>query len=432
MSTTKVTNDLLETPAEIISTDTTIAVASSGGDHTTLKAAYDSLKGKRIAPDVQVDITIAEETIQETDAIYFGHPDGDRILIRGLNTPATKTIVACNGVASGGQRDWHVQFQLNDASGISVGDFVIIHSTTASSGNAHYIHRGCWEVTNVNSGYINVRNTYQYATYPSAASNGNGGTVIVLKSVVAADTTAGTVGHLEPHGHVRFQNLALVTAGKAALQTNGGGFGYLHLYQCGVNGAKGAAAGTGGYYLVNLQGHGKAYIQQHTSICASSGVGLYVAYGGQAVCNGNNGFSGNFHQGINAYYQAHVYASSGDFCGNWNTGIFVAEHSFAIVSNAHFYDNGQAFGSCIYALGHSTIYANGALSEKGSATTAQNFQATNRAFIDAALSQSNGGFTQDYDAWRMGAIRMASATGGTNCNPTVNTRGNNESYVFNT
>jgi len=72
----------------VITANTTITVAASGADYTTVGAAYASLNNKRIANDVTVTISVAAGTYTES-TLVLSHPQGDRIKIVGAGSGST-------------------------------------------------------------------------------------------------------------------------------------------------------------------------------------------------------------------------------------------------------------------------------------------------------------------------------------------------------
>lgn len=410
---------------ELITANTTLAVASSGGDFTTLKAAYDSLSNRRIVYGVTITITIAGEMITETAPIHLDHPDGHAINIRALDTPGTTTITS-QASYSGTTRNWTVQYQVADASGISVGDFLIIKDCTSSI--AHTAHEGCWEVISVSAPWVSVRNTYQYPNWPipNGAMTGN---LVILKSIIK-NAAGGVLIYTMGNTIASFSNLAFVAPATNGVFVSGTvGFRRLYLNQCGLNGSQGGGGGIGGSHLMNLSG-GEVFL---TGNCALSGCGAsgYRALYGNKTYAAYCIFTGNYNQGVSIEQGSYINLDVATLSGNWLQAVNAFNNATVQMSSAEMYDNGQGFGSVVYASDRAVIYAYNSTSFRGSATPAQNFQATNRGYIEATLSYSSGGFTYDYDAWRMGGIRIGSYRGAGSCNPTVNTRGNNEAYIFN-
>ena len=78
-----------------IETNTTINVAASGGDYTTVGAAYDSLDNAYIEAGVTVTISVAAGTFVESQ-INLDHPQADQITISGAGSGSTTLSFSAN------------------------------------------------------------------------------------------------------------------------------------------------------------------------------------------------------------------------------------------------------------------------------------------------------------------------------------------------
>lgn len=118
--------------AILITTNTTVTVAASGGDYTTLQAALDSIVHWIIPHDVIVTISVTGQIAVAGDIGAISHPYADRIQIRGAS-PLVRSITDIVSV-TGSVGAWAVTAAFDDASGISVGDVVLIRDVIPGVG----------------------------------------------------------------------------------------------------------------------------------------------------------------------------------------------------------------------------------------------------------------------------------------------------------
>lgn len=184
--------------SRIITTDTTLTVASSGGDFTSLADALAYLNGYFISSSATVTISVAGEkfTLDEIDVI---HPNGDRIKIVGA-TPLTPTVTSVQS-SSGSAGAWSIVLNLSDVTGITTDMLCNIpykkndNTTNLSGGSNPSWLCGCWVITNVNTenNRITITSSHRGATAPS----GNvAGQLYILKTVFTWAKT-GTENMLE-------------------------------------------------------------------------------------------------------------------------------------------------------------------------------------------------------------------------------------------
>ena len=206
----------------LVGADLTLYVSTAGDDDTgegtsaspwaTLARAMEHLKDKWIAQDATVTIDVAAGTYTATTATDLSHPCGARIKISGA-TPLSKTLSSIYS-SSGGASNWTLVLQLNNVTGISAGDFVLIRTT--SGGSLPEMVRGCHKITAVDSGNsrITIASNHSHTTAPSGTVTG---TVDIVQTVLQYN---GCHGLTLTRSH--FQEINnLVVAGNRTASTKG-------------------------------------------------------------------------------------------------------------------------------------------------------------------------------------------------------------------
>lgn len=384
----------------LIAADVTLHVSTSGSDSTgdgssgspwaTVAHAMEHLKNKWIAQGVTVTIDVAAGTYTATSLTNLSHPCGARIRLQGA-TPLARTlssIVSSSGSAS----NWSLVLQLNDASGISAGDFVLIRSTTG--GSLPEMICGCHKITSVDgaNNRVTVSSNHSHGTAPSGAVTGS---VDIVQTVLQYNGSTGLYLSRADFGEIN----NLVIAGNRTAST----YGVYTIYDvtCSLGNKVGINGFHYGLYARNRCQVNAAYLA--VSNCVQFGLvaqyntTISAAY---AVASGNN--SGSTGQGFSAYFASPIYASHSIATGNIYIGYYASFGSTI---------------SCHYSI--SSAHTHGAHSDRTSTVYAAN---STLSHCTAALY-----------AMRMGHIDACNTTV-SNCtntsSPAVNTAGNQNSYVY--
>lgn len=148
----------------MITRNTTIIVAASGGEFTTLNAAYESLQSQYILDSITVTIEI-QGKITETLTTVISHSEAKNIKIKG-DAELTVNMNAVNSVG-GGAGAFSIEYQISAAlTGAVIGDYVFIHNTIAGGANAekeyNRKHEGLWEITAITPITVTVTNTFGF------------------------------------------------------------------------------------------------------------------------------------------------------------------------------------------------------------------------------------------------------------------------------
>ena len=417
-----------------ITANTTITVAASGGDYTTIQAAWDSLKGKRINPDVSVTISVAAGDFTQASALFLRHPNGDRIFIVGA-APVASTLTGFVS-ATGAAANWTVTLNVANTAGMVAGNYVICKVATGTVEPRAV--EGFWEVLSVpSSTQIVVKNTYRKAAFPAITITG--GTIICLKTYIKANGCDG-IQLAGPLGSI--YNIGLIGNGTAydGVNINQRGTFYAnHIVFFGLpaNTNFFAINGFGRYGLADTCANQTAvaygmvisnvaefafYFYSGSVLiskeCIASGcgkIGCYAADGSKITWY--QGYtSGNAQTGVYAYNGSVIMAQYSESWGNVYSGYQAVGGAYIDARNAKACNNGyNGFntnsGSSIYATS-STATGNGS----GGATY-YGYYATNGTFIRADSSTASGNTNGDYKADYGSRIRCPSYVGSPTFSP---------------
>jgi hypothetical protein len=437
---------LSTTVVENIAVNTTLTVKASGGDFTSVSAALASLKSKRISPDAAVTISVDPGTFTATAAVYFAHPNGDRINVVG-SAPVSTTITSFAS-QSGSAGNYTVILNVTSTTGMAIGDYVIVRGTTGTG--EHRAVMGVWEVTDVPSPtQLTMKNTYRKAAWPALTLTG--GNVHCLKTILKFNGSDG-FQIAGPAG--RIYNLAIVGNGTSYDGVNISQHGTFHgdhvvyfgdpagNYAIGINGfgrygfantssaepwfMYGAASNCGSYGFYNYSDAR----QVSTAIIASgnANIGIYATDGAWitatnsfAIGNGTSGFYANLRAAINAQSSEAVSNIQSGFQANIGSSIDASSGKSLNNSNCGYKADS---GSVLYATG-TTATGNGL------AAGQYGYYALNGSTIRANTTTASGNFAGDYQAENFGYIRVTSYTGSPTFSPALDTIGNGGGLIKN-
>jgi len=371
----------------VIKTSKTINVPA---DYATIQEALDSLKYTWIPDDITVTISVAAGTHLHTSQISITHSCGSQIQIIGAD-PITTTITSV-GTVTGAAGAWSVPINVTNATGMAVGDYVIIRNTAGT--DDHYAHRGIWEITAINVNTVTVKNTHQSGIFPSATLSG--GDFICLKTVLKFNNCNGIVSC--------HANLGLLD--KVAVVGNG----------------------TSGYSGV--------VVGSSTTIPSNASI----------VCGSSMGVNGFGSRGFYALYSSSIEAPSSTASGNGSYG-FCAEYSSSISTYSSTASGNGSYGFCdLYSSSiradASTASGNGsygfcadysssirAYSSTASGNGSYGFCALYSSSLRADSSTASGNASSDYFASKMGYIYCYSYQGTPTFSPALNTEGNGNAII---
>lgn len=337
MGLTKVTYSMVDGPLSYLDDYPSLADALATGnavmiptgttsitvDSADVAAVLAGLRQIRTDNDLVINLPAGEFT---TTTIYSGAPNGSKITIRGATT-LSKTISAASSSGSAGA--YSVVFTVNDASGISTGDFVFIKSIVGTG--REKVLEGCWEVTNVSGNNVTCLVKARKASLPALSVSS--GTMLVAQTVIKVPDAIGI--DVFGEGNI-FQNMVL--AG------NGTGTGDISGVRI-TNGWAGFARSTAyPFGVVNFKEHG--FYPVLGSIiscfdaysCGNGQNGLYTLQASDAQAtrliatgNGTNGAVASTNSGLAA--------SQGNFSGNGQRGLYVGQMGSATIASGYIYEN---------------------------------------------------------------------------------------------
>ena len=341
----------------LISSNTTINVATTGGDFTTVQAALASLDNIVLGAETFITISVADGTYAESGPIIMAGPYGRNINIQGKNTYETNIISVQS--SSGSSQNWTIVLNVSSVENISANDYISIYAP--SGGILPTYLAGCFKITNVDAvnTRITIASTHRASSAPSGAVTASG---LVYKAILSFTGTDG-ICVWEGGTSLNLSNLAVV----------------------------GTAVGNG----ISIQDVGRLY------------VGSVTSSGGDSV-SGTNGYIGvvGFYNGVLALYNSEI-----------NDG---AIHVSGAAYNGFLIDYGSVVNSTAIATGNSQygFYATrgGYISLSSGAISSGNYRgfvADNAGNIYAPSSYATGNVNTGYVATDPSYIYNSGSTGGT-------------------
>lgn len=228
---------------------TVLAAAASdcvllrGGAMTAAVAAADFddlceiLPKLLIAPGSSLAVTVGAGVVDCEEPILLVGTELDAVTINGA-TPIAVTISGVNGVSSSVFNVTHwdsvardlnyheVEYNVNTVTGVAVGQFLIVETT--STATDHELHRGAWEIIDVDSGNSRITVLHTGHTAPPSASFT--GTGAVLPTVIRfLDGTAKGFTALQAEDGAalgEIDDIAFVGTGRPVVDGDRGPSGY--------------------------------------------------------------------------------------------------------------------------------------------------------------------------------------------------------------
>jgi len=371
----------------IITSDLTLNVPSQ---YSTIQAALDSIRDAFIPSNVTVTIQVDSGTYTHTSPIVIQHPCGSQIRIIGA-TPVTTTLTGV-GTISGSAGNWSVPLQVESASGIAVGDYVIVKNTSGT--DDHYALRGVWEVTGVSGNTVTIKNTHRKSTFPTFTVSG--GTVVALKTILKFNGCSGIVAYDSCLGYLN--NVAII--GNLSSDTRGIVAGKIFETQA-------------------KEGKGAVVCGSNVGV-SSFVVGLYALSG--TIHAQNVASSGNIDVGFYATYSGSIIAPGSIASGNGSGGFYATSSGSIIASYSTASGNGSGGLATLYSGSIVATYS--IASGNGSV----GFYAALSGSI-AAINSTASGNSTDYKAERMGCIYVYGYQGSPTFSPALNTEGNSNAII---
>ncbi|MCV6636999.1 hypothetical protein [Candidatus Albibeggiatoa sp. nov. NOAA] len=149
-------------------------------DYPDLATAVKAISDLVVAPSAHItlDLAAGEHVLDQSLTIQ----NLQNITIQGAE-PLEKTIVSFIS-ATGSAGDWDVTLQLNDASDVEVGNYLLIHGVGGTG--IPEVHLGGWEVIAISNNNVTVKHYCPESSFP--ANTLTMGQVKVLKTILVGNT----------------------------------------------------------------------------------------------------------------------------------------------------------------------------------------------------------------------------------------------------
>jgi hypothetical protein len=316
------------TPApKLIAGNTTINVAASGGDFTTVQAALDSIANTLVSPRAEVDIVVAAGTYTHSAPIIKDGPFGMYTFLKGVVYTRSVTSVQSSSGSAGA---WSIILNMDSVANIAVNDY--IGFVLPTGGTLPSYLAGCHKITNVDAvnTRITIASTHKAATAPSGAVACAG---TVFKSILSFNAMDG-IRIWSGASTLNLQDICIVgtaTVGTSGLSLQDGGG---RLFIAGSVGVVGFQYGVYGTYNVELNGDGNIMV----SSCQHS---AYVADQGTCITSAATVASGCGSYGFNASNGGVILALNGVTTGNTLDGAIAQNGGLVNVSTCVVSGNGR-------------------------------------------------------------------------------------------
>ena len=324
----------------------------------------------RIQINGTLTITIASGVHTFTSPVVVSSNVVNGLSIVGAS-PVSLSITGQVGT-SGAAGAYSVILQVSTVSGVAVGDF--LHTYTVAGTGCPEIHRGVWEITNVDTTNtrITVKNTCRFATFPTNTITSS--TSVALKSVLKFNSCDGFV---VKDSCIDFLNNVAIVGNSDSYWSSGD--------------VTGTELGTHGLLIavtvaVNLK----------TDNTNQYGVSL-----GHISCGPNVGVNGFDQQGIVTELGGSFWGDFVSSCNNKRRGFYASTASGIrakhISANGNYLDGVIAdIGGAVYASSVSCACGNGSAGISSTSNGAIVFDTGITSFNNTNGAQANsGGFLQN-------------------------------------
>jgi hypothetical protein len=247
-----------------------------------------------------------------TAALTLPQLGGNAISLIG----AAPTVCNITGVGSisGSAGNWSVPLNLSSATGINVGDYIVIGGDLSGTGNLSWI-AGIWKVTAISGNTVTIKNTARFSSVPTfTLTNG----VVWKFNTVLNQTTSGENG-------VSLYNLREVLLRDILIVSNSGNGVGLFINNCSKVTLYRGGITNFGRNLELGNGTSKVIVDGGSFMCCGSTTYEGVKIWGCNNCIETNGYylitNGNYSNGISIAYSncSEICPLS---CANGNNGFY--------------------------------------------------------------------------------------------------------------
>lgn len=318
-----------------IEDDITLYISVSGSDSTgdgssespwqSFSPAWNYLDGKKIKSGKLVTIKFKDGTHTISGTLdYLNHPYGSQILISG-ETVLDRNITSVQS-SSGSSGNYSIIFNVDTASGVEIGDYMLVSYDAANGTNPSYAC-GCHEITDVDlaNDRITIKSTHQ----KGAPSGSVTASISIFKTILsqssADDFLANYYGAV-----ITLGDFAIVGTAGNALVVKGSGSNIICSSPIGISGFQRSV------YVLD-----SGFVSFENCGCSnSSGEGVLVRNLGNIDMNYAVVTGGNNH-GIMAYYAAFIQADYSVSTGNTYNGYLSGYGSTILAQNSTSTGNGN-------------------------------------------------------------------------------------------
>jgi hypothetical protein len=209
----------LTTLHDICLVDSNVTKTISTATESELKNVLNEYNYIALPSGTTLTINLPSGVFNLTAPLTLPQLGGNTIVLNGV--APTYYPISSSGSVSGSAGNWSVPITLSNATGINVGDYVGIDGNVNGTGSWYWV-AGCWKVTAVSGNTVTVKNTARFSSVPTfTLTSGN----FYKFNTVLKQTTSGAVG-------INLYNLREVSLNNVAIVTdNSNGIG-LQIYNC--------------------------------------------------------------------------------------------------------------------------------------------------------------------------------------------------------